>query len=74
LVDKQDTVLTTGDENIVMYWATIARTSAAAGTGQIVIGFNIVGKGNNTGLFGGASGVYNEGNTAAWSNSFRRKD
>jgi trimeric autotransporter adhesin len=67
LIGRQaDTVLTTGDENIVIT-SYNARTSAAAGTGQIVIGHNIVGKGNNTGLFGGASGVYNEGNTAAWS-------
>jgi hypothetical protein len=67
LIGRQaDTVLTTGDENIVIT-SYNARTSAAAGTGQIVIGHNIVGKGNNTGLFGGASGVYNEGNTTAWS-------
>jgi hypothetical protein len=66
LIGRQaDTVLTTGDENIVIT-SYNARTSAAAGTGQIVIGHNIVGKGNNTGLFGGASGVYNEGNTTAW--------
>jgi hypothetical protein len=56
--------ITTGDENINMGY--LARPSAASGTGQVVIAHNLAGKGNNTGLFGGASGVYNEGNTTAW--------
>jgi hypothetical protein len=56
--------ITTGDENICMGY--LARPSAVGGTGQVVVAFNLAGKGNSTGLFGGASGVYNEGNTAAW--------
>jgi hypothetical protein len=56
--------ITTGDENICMGY--LARPSAVGGTGQVVVAFNLAGKGNTTGLFGGASGVYNEGNTAAW--------
>jgi hypothetical protein len=56
--------ITTGDENICMGY--LARPDGVAGTGQVVIAYNLAGKGNSTGLFGGASGVYNEGNTAAW--------
>jgi hypothetical protein len=56
--------ITTGDENICMGY--LARPSAVGGTGQVVIAYNLAGKGNSTGLFGGASGVYNEGNTTAW--------
>ena len=59
------TTLETGDENIIVT-SYNARTSAAASTGQIVIGHNIVGKGNLTAYIGGSSGAYNEENNASW--------
>jgi hypothetical protein len=40
--------------------------SAAAGTTQVVIGYNLTGKGDNTAFIGGTNGAYNEKNVTTW--------
>ena len=38
----------------------------AADTDNVIIGFNITGKGDNTGYIGGSSGIYGQHNSSAW--------
>jgi trimeric autotransporter adhesin len=56
--------LTTGSFNV--YIGQIAKASAVAATGEIVVGYNLTGKGDNTAFIGGSSGAYNGNNSAAW--------
>jgi hypothetical protein len=64
-------VNTTGNDNICI--GTSADTSAADGATQVVVGYGLVGKGNNTGYFGGSSGVYNSANNSSWSTTSDRR-
>jgi len=74
------TQITSGQESVCVGWTSgkdlttgrgiyIGLESQASSGGadkEIVIAFGKTGLGNETGFFGGASGVYNEGNTTAW--------
>lgn len=55
--------LTTGKG---IYIGTDSQASSGGADKEIVVAFAKTGQGNNTGFFGGSSGVYNEGNTTAW--------
>jgi len=59
-------LLTTGSRNICV--GDFSNTSGSSATDQIVIGYNISGKGNSTGFINaGNGGVYQGNNSAAWS-------
>ena len=52
-----------GDYNIVIG---ADSTTAGANLQSVVIGYNLTGKGNYTGFFGGTSANYNAANTSSW--------
>jgi len=73
--------LTTGDRNCVFGYASAftltsgsnntclglqTDVSAAGALNQTVVGYSIVGKGDNTAYIGGSSGAYNGANTTTW--------
>lgn len=74
------TQITTGQESVCVGWTSgkdlttgrgiyvghESQASSGSADKEIVIAFGKTGLGNETGFFGGASGVYNEGNTTAW--------
>jgi len=74
------TQITSGQESVCVGWTSgkdlttgrgiyvghESQASSGSADKEIVIAFGKTGLGNETGFFGGASGVYNEGNTTAW--------
>jgi len=57
-------VITTGSRNTI--FGQSCDTSAADGDDQIVVGYNLTGKGNETAFIGGTNGAYNEKNVTTW--------
>jgi len=57
-------VITTGSRNTI--FGQSCDTSAADGVDQIVVGYNLTGKGNETAFIGGTNGAYNEKNVTTW--------
>tara|TARA_R110000765_G_scaffold31962_1_gene74685 strand:- start:326 stop:1576 length:1251 start_codon:yes stop_codon:yes gene_type:complete len=57
-------VITTGSRNVSI--GGYCDPSAAAGNDQVVIGYALVGKGNDTAFIGGTNGAYNESNSTTW--------
>jgi hypothetical protein len=74
------TQITSGQESVCVGWTSgkdlttgrgiyvghESQASSGSADKEIVIAFGKTGLGNETGFYGGASGVYNEGNTTAW--------
>jgi hypothetical protein len=74
------TQITSGQESVCVGWTSgkdlttgrgiyighESQASSGSADKEIVIAFGKTGLGNDTGFYGGASGVYNEGNTTAW--------
>lgn len=56
--------ITSGARNVIV--GNSCDASAATGTDQVVIGYNLVGKGNDTAYIGGTNGAYNEKNVTTW--------
>ena len=65
------TTTTTGTRNTLV--GQYCRTSASDSTQQIVIGYNVAGKGNYTAFIGGSSGAYNQANNSSWSTTSDRR-
>ena len=63
--------LTTGVESF--YGGRLTTASSGGVNGEIVIGYNITGKGNFTAFIGGSSGAYNEANSSSWSTTSDRR-
>ena len=57
-------VITTGSRNVSI--GGYCDPSAAAGNDQVVIGYALVGKGDDTAFIGGTNGAYNESNSTTW--------
>ena len=57
-------VLTTGARNTLLGFA--CDPSALDGNDQVVVGYNLTGKGNDTAFIGGTGGAYNEKNVTTW--------
>jgi hypothetical protein len=56
--------ITTGARNII--FGTLSDPSAADANDQIVIGYSLTGKGDDTAFIGGTNGAYNEKNVTTW--------
>jgi len=56
--------LTTGSRNTLL--GVDVQASAVGGNDQIVIGYSLTGKGNDTAYIGGTNGAYNEKNVTTW--------
>jgi len=57
-------IITTGSRNVIIGLGT--DPSAENGNDQIVIGYSLAGKGNDTAFIGGTNGAYNEKNVTTW--------
>ena len=57
-------IITTGSRNVIIGQGT--DPSAEDGIDQIVVGFTLTGKGNDTAYVGGTNGAYNEKNVTTW--------
>jgi hypothetical protein len=55
----------TGSNNV--YIGAYSQASASNVTNEIVLAYNLTGKGSNTAYIGGSSGAYNQANSATWS-------
>jgi len=58
------TATTTGNSNIFI--GPYCRGSGATVSGELVIGYNLAGKGVQTAFIGGSTGAYNAGNSTTW--------
>jgi hypothetical protein len=56
--------ITSGARNVIV--GNVCDASAATGDDQVVIGYSLVGKGNDTAYIGGTNGAYNEKNVTTW--------
>lgn len=61
---KAGDVITTGARNTIV--GVTCDPSAADGNDQVVVGFGLTGKGNETAFIGGTNGAYNEKNVTTW--------
>ena len=57
-------IITTGSRNVIIGQGT--DPSAEDGIDQIVVGYSLTGKGNDTAYVGGTNGAYNEKNVTTW--------
>jgi len=57
-------IITTGSRNVLIGRA--SDPSAEDGNDQIVVGYALTGKGNDTAYVGGTNGAYNEKNVTTW--------
>ena len=57
-------IITTGSRNVII--GQESDPSAEDGNDQIVVGFTLTGKGNDTAYVGGTNGAYNEKNVTTW--------
>ena len=57
-------VITTGNKNTLL--GSFCDPSAEDGDDQIVVGYNLTGKGDDTAFVGGTNGAYNEKNVTTW--------
>ena len=57
-------VITTGSRNTIL--GSFADPSAEDGNDQVVLGYNLTGKGDETAFIGGTNGAYNEKNVTTW--------
>jgi trimeric autotransporter adhesin len=57
-------IITTGNRNVIIGEG--SDSSAEDGDDQIVVGYSLTGKGNDTAYVGGTNGAYNEKNVTTW--------
>ena len=57
-------IITTGNRNVIIGQGT--DPSAEGGIDQVVVGYSLTGKGNDTAYVGGTNGAYNEKNVTTW--------